>query len=148
MIYILSLEYFPEFTTFVAIRANTYTYLNNKVSEDDKNYVYYKFCEEEWESCECLENVSKSLQIAYDNIEEEYEDDDDKLMEVEEEHTAKVFETCKAVMKKFKETEEYKSLPMTYLNVYMREHFTSEEKIQIFGELNGDESKEQYSKWL
>lgn len=34
------------------------------------------------------------------------------------------------------------------LNVYVRERFTKEERVQIFAELNGFHSAEEYAKWL
>ena len=39
--YIMSIEYFPEFTTLVAIRANTYSDLQEKVEKADENYTYF-----------------------------------------------------------------------------------------------------------
>lgn len=145
-LYIMSIEYFPDFTTFVAIRANTYSYLKEMVGENEKYYTYYKYCEEEWELCECLEEVSKDLQAEYKEMVEKY--DDEQFDELQAEHVAKIFAACKIVMKKFKETETYKKLSKPYLNVYIRERFTKEESIQIFSELNGEDNIEEYSDWL
>ena len=51
-------------------------------------------------------------------------------------------------MMNFKETDTYKQFPKLFLNVYVREYFSEEESIQIFGELNEEESVEEYSDWL
>lgn len=144
--YIMSIEYFPEFTTFVAIRANTYSHLKEKAGESEKDYTYYKFCEEEWELCECLEEISKDLQAEYEEMEAKY--DDEKFAELQTEHVVQIIAACKSVMNKFKETDTYKSFSKLYLNVYIREYFTKEETIQMFCELNGEDTMEEYSDWL
>lgn len=69
-VYIMSIEYFPDYTTFVAIRANTYSYLEEQVEEDDEDYTYYKYCEEEWDLYEDLEELSNVLQKEYSEMEE------------------------------------------------------------------------------
>ena len=145
-LYIISIEYFPNFTTFVSIRANTYSNLKEKVGENEKDYIYYKYCEEEWELCEFLGEVSKDLQSKYKEMETVYEDE--QFDEIQEEHAVKIFISCKNVMKKFKQTDTYKKLSSPHLNVYMREHFSKNEMIQTFCELNGEDYKEEYSKWL
>ena len=72
-LYIMSVEYFPEFTTSVSIRANTYSYLKEQV-EDEEDYTYYKYCEEEWDwdLYEDLEELSGVLQAQYNEMEEKY----------------------------------------------------------------------------
>lgn len=144
--YIMSLEYFPEFTTFIAIRANTYSYLKKHVKEDDEEYTYYKYCEEEWGLYENLKEISSALQAEYSEMEEKY--DDEEFDKLQEEHTTKIIDVCKNVMKKFKETDIYKEFKKLYLNVYVREYFNEEETILIFGELNGKDSIGEYSQWL
>lgn len=67
--YIMSIEYFPEFTTFIAIRANTYSYLKEQVDEDDESYTYYKYCEEEWDLYEDVKEISSALQAEYNEME-------------------------------------------------------------------------------
>lgn len=144
--YIMSIEYFPRFITFIAIRANTYSYLEEQVEEEDEDYTYYKYCEEEWELYKCLGEISNVLEDAYNKMEEKY--DDDEFDELQIEHATKIMDICKSVMKKFKETDTYKEFKELYLNVYVREYFNEEETIQIFGELNGKDSIEEYSDWL
>lgn len=144
--YIMSIEYFPDFTTFIAIRANTYSYLEEQVEEEDEDYTYYKYCEEEWDLYESLEEISSVLQDEYNKMEEKY--DDDEFDELQTEHATKIIDVCKNVMKKFKETDTYKEFKKLYLNVYVREYFNEEETIQIFGELNGKDSIEEYSDWV
>ena len=144
--YIMSIEYFPDFTTFIAIRANTYSYLEEQAEEDDEDYTYYKYCEEEWDLCEDLEEISGVLQAKYNEMEEKY--NDEEFDELQTEHATKIIDVCKNVMKKFKETDIYKEFAKLYLNVYVREYFNEEEIIQIFGELNGEDSIKEYSDWL
>ena len=141
--YIMSIEYFPDYTTFVVIRANTYSYLKEQIGDevDDMEYQYYKYDEEEWDFYECLEEISSDLQSKYTEMEEKYGEDFEQL---QEEHATKVIEVCKRVMKRFKETDAYKEFPNLFLNVYVREYFTEEERIAIFCELNGEESREEY----
>ena len=146
-LYIISLEYFPDFTTYVGIRANTSSYLKEQVEEEEE-YTYYKYCEEEWDwdLFDDLRELSTELQEHYNWLEEEY--DDDEFDELQDEHAEKIIEICKSVMMNFKETDIYKQFPKLFLNVYVREYFSEEESIQIFGELNGEESVEEYSDWL
>lgn len=143
-LYIMSIEYFPEFTTFVVIRANTYSYLEEQV-EDEEDYTYYKYCEEEWDLYEDLEELSSVLQAQYKEMEENCGEEFYKL---QEEHATKIIEICKTVMKRFKETDTYKKFPKLYLNVYVREYFSDEETVQMFCELNGEDNIEEYSDWL
>lgn len=145
-LYIMSIEYFPEFTTFVGIRANTYSYLKEQV-KDEQDYTYYKYCEEEWDwdLYEDLEEISSLLQAQYKEMEKKYGEEFSKL---QDEHATKIIEVCKTVMKRFKETDTYKKFPKLYLNVYVREYFSDEESIQIFCELNGEDNIEEYSDWL
>lgn len=145
-LYIMSIEYFPQFTTFVAIRANTYSYLKEKVGENKKYQAYYKYCEEEWELCECLEEISGDLQTEYKAMKAKY--DDEQFEELQAAHALKIFAACKSAMKKFKETDTYKELSNPYLNVYIRERLTKEEIIRVFCELNGEDDKEEYEGWL
>ena len=144
--YIMSIEYYPDFTTFVAVRGNTYSYLAEQAEEDDEEYTYYKYCEEEWDLLEDLKEVSTVLQTTYNEMEETY--GDDEFDELQEEHATKIIDVCKNVMKKFKDTDVYKEYPKLYLNVYVREYFDEEETIEIFRELNGEEAIEEYSDWL
>ncbi len=144
--YIMSIEYYPDFTTFVVIRGNTYSYLKKQVEADDEDYMYYKFCEEEWDLYNDLPELSNDLQVEYANMEELY--GDDEFDDLQEEHAAKIIDVCKNAMKRFKETSTFKEFPKLYLNVYVREYFSSEEDIEIFRELNGDENIEEYSSWL
>lgn len=144
--YIMSIEYFPDFTTFIAIRANTYSYLEGQVEADDEDYTYYKYCEEEWDLYEDVKEVSSLLQAEYNEMEEKC--DEDEFDELQNEHAEKIIDICKNVMKKFKETDTYKEFKKLYLNVYVREYFDEEETIQIFEELNGKESIEEYSEWI
>lgn len=143
-LYIMSIEYFPDFTTFVVIRANTYSYLKEQV-EDEEDYTYYKYCEEEWDLYESLEGISSDLQVHYNKMEEMY---GEEFYKEQEQHATKIIEICKTVMKRFKETDTYKKFPKLYLNVYVREYFTNEECIKIFCDLNGEDNIEEYSDWL
>lgn len=145
-IYIMSIEYYPDYTTFVVIRGNTYSHLNEKVKADDEDYMYYKYCEEEWGIYNDLPKLSKVLEVEYDNMEERY--DDDEFDDLQDEHATKIIDVCKNAMKRFKETATFKEYPKLYLNVYVREYFSSEEDIEKFRELNGDENIEEYSSWL
>ncbi len=119
--YIMSIEYFPEFTTFIAIRTNTYSYLKEQVDEDDESYTYYKYCEEEWDLYEDVKEISSALQAEYNEMEEKY--NDDAFEEAQEKHAEKVIDICRNVMKKFKETDTYRKFKKLYLNVYRREYF-------------------------
>ena len=142
--YIMSIEYFPEFTTFIAIRTNTYSYLKEQVDEDDESYTYYKYCEEEWDLYEDVKEISSALQAEYNEMEEKY--DDDAFEEAQEKHAES--QKCTCCGKKFKETDTFKKFKKLYLNVYLREYFDEEEILRIFAELNGDDCIEEYASWL
>lgn len=144
--YIMSIEYFPEFTTFIAIRANTYSFLEEQAEETDEEYTYYKYCEEEWDLYEDLKDISSVLQAEYNEMEEKY--DNKEFNELQDKHALKIIDVCKNVMKKFKETDTYKEFTKLYLNVYIREYFDNEETVKIFEELNDKDNIEEYSEWL
>lgn len=144
-VYIMSIEYFPDFTTFIAIRANTYSYLKEQAREGDENYTYYKYCEEEWDLYQFLEEISSVLQDEYNKMEEKYGYEFDEL---QTEHAAKIIDSCRNVMKEFKKTDTCREFKKLYLNVYVREYFNKEEILQIFGELNGKDSIEEYADWV
>lgn len=147
-LYIMSIDYWPEFTTSIALRANTYSYLSEQSEPSEEDYTYYKYCEEEWDwdIFEDLEELSKDLQKQYTELEEKYSDEE--YDEISTDHTTKIIEVCKNVLKAFKETDTYKAYPKLFLNVYVREYFDEEESIQMFGELNGEDSKEEYAEWI
>ena len=147
-LYILSVDYFPEFTTSIAIRANTFSYLSEQSEPSDEDYTYYKYCEEEWDwdIFEDLDELSKDLQKEYKELEETFSYD--VWDEMIREHTTKVIEVCKNALKAFRETDTFKAFPKLYLNVYVREYFDKEEAVEMFGELNGEDSKEEYADWL
>ena len=144
-IYIMSVEYYPDFTTFVTVRGNTYSYLSEQVEEEDEEYTYYKYCEEEWDLWEDMKEISAVLQEEYKEMEEKY---GDEFYELQREHATKIIAVCRNAMKEFKETDVYREFPKLYLNVYVREYFSREETLEIFRELNGEEAIEEYSDWL
>ena len=144
-IYIISLEYFPEFTTFVAARANTYSNLKERADETSQYFTYYKYCEEEWDIYEDLKEASGMLQATYKEMEAKY---GDAFEDHQRQHAAKILDICNVVMKRFKETAIYSEFPTLYLNVYVRERFTKETHVQIFAELNGSDSVVEYADWL
>lgn len=144
--YIMSIEYYPDFTTFIVIRANTYSYLEKQVEKDDEDYTYYKYCEEEWDLYHDLEEISNLLQDEYNEMEEKF--GDEEFEKLQKEHAEKIFDVCKNVLKRFKETETYTQFNKLYLNVYIREYFDEEEILQTFEEINGKDGIEEYSDWL
>ncbi len=143
--YILSVEYWPEFTTFVVLRANTYSHLETQTdpSDEEVDYLYYKFCEEEWGIYESMDELAKMLQEHYTKLEEA--DADEQTCK---EHTDRIINICKNALNKVKHTDAYKEYPQLFLNFYIREYFSEEECIDTFRELNGEEAAAEYEKWL
>ena len=146
-IYIMSIYYWPDFTTFIGVAANTYSNLNEQTDpEDVEDYVYYKYCEEEWEwdLTGDFDVLSKDLQAYYEELEAEGAKDSNLRDEKEEMHREKIIAIGRRVLKKIQQTDAYKAYPKLYLNFYIREYFTRDESMEIFGELNGEESLEEY----
>ena len=47
--------------TSIGIIANTMTYLRKQSDIDKEDYLYYKYCEKEWESFEVTEEISSYM---------------------------------------------------------------------------------------
>lgn len=149
-IYIMSIDYWHQFTTTIGFRANTLSYLATQSNQQDEDYLYYKYCEEEWDwdIFGNLEDLSLNLQIQYKETEEKCGDDYDLYDEMKSAHTEQIIKICKQVLKEFKQTEIYKSFPNLFLTVYVREYFSDEAIMNNFAELNGETAAEEYAKWL
>lgn len=147
-VYIISLNYCPDFMTTIGAVANSYTYLNEITSLDDNNYFYYKYCEEEWEKVKGFDSLSADLQRYYSELEQKYSSDYEKYEELYKEHSEKIIQMCKSVLKNFQETTTYKIFPDLLLNVYVREYFDNEECIRIFEEVNARKETAEYAKYI
>lgn len=143
-VYAFSIHYFPDLTTLIGIAGNTYSHLNSNTNShpSDKWYFYYKYCEEEWELGTWFDDVSIPLQNYYNAIDKYSQSESVELYELFEkqykEHVEKIIEICKQALKKIKATDTYKSYPRLYLNVYVREKFSTEELLTNYEELNAD----------
>lgn len=146
--YIFSVNYFPEYTTTVGVNANSYSYFNEKVKSDPSCYGDFKYCEEEWEVQEWFDAPSKQLQIYFDQLDEEYEDDEDTHDELYEEHRDRIIDICKNVMKRIKETDTVKAYPQMLLNVYVWEVIDGEDAVEIFKDINGDAIPDDYFEFV
>lgn len=147
-VYIISINYCPDFTTTIGVVANSYTYLNEITSVDDNNYFYYKYCEEEWEKVKGFDSLSAELQRYYSELEQKYNSDYEKFEESYKEHSEMIIQMCKSILKNFQETTTYKSFPDLLLNVYVREYFDNEECIRIFEEVNAGKEIAEYAKYI
>ena len=141
-VYIMSIQYFPEITTLVRLICNTHSYLNEQADvSKEGEYLYYKYCEEEWEIWDEFDELSKRLQDYSEEVDRKFElmegDDIDEQYEMEyKTHVGKMIEIGKSVAKWFRTTEIFKQYPNLLVNFYMREFFSSQEDVEIFKEIN------------
>lgn len=141
-VYIMSIQYFPDITTFVRLICNTYSYLNKQADVSNENdYIYYKYCEEEWEIWDEFAELSKRLEDYSEEVDCKFKlmegDDIDEQYEKEyRTHVGKMIEIGKRVAKWFRTTETFKQYPNLLVNFYMREYFRPQEDVEMFKELN------------
>ncbi|WP_051192156.1 ankyrin repeat domain-containing protein [Butyrivibrio sp. VCB2001] len=147
-IYAVSISYWPEFTTFIGVALNTNSNLKSMPSKDESEYMYYKYCEEEWAIGEEFKGLSKELVDYYNALKQWTSDDDDLWEKTYDDHVKGIIEICKRVLLKVKQSPEYALYPSLNLNVYVREFFSEEEEIAIFKELNTEQAVHEYERFL
>ncbi len=143
-IYAFSIRYQPEFTTYIAVCANSYTYLNERPKSENADLNYYKYSEEEWEISEDFNELSNDLIRHYDLVEKWCGEDDDLYEEMYEAHKYKVVDSCVNVLQKLKHTEEFSLYPKLNLNVYLYDALTEEEYFEIYEKLNDEQAVKEY----
>lgn len=146
-IYILSLDCSRDMTS-IGIIANTMTYLREQSDIDKEDYFYYKYCEEEWELFEVIEEISSYMN--------QYVEENDELftnpktfeyLEAFNEHCDKIIEVCKKALKCFKQSIN-KDFPHLYLTFNIREYLDNEERIEIFTSVNSKDASMEYAKHI
>ena len=149
-VYAFSVEYYPDFTTCIFVRANTYSHVKEMMAKDisglDLNY--FKMNEEEWNIIENMEDLSKELQEHYKAIENWASDDYEKEDTARKEHEKKIIETCEKAMLGVKSSKEYSLFSKLNLNVYLTSRITDEDRLAIYKKLNNDESVQEYKIFL
>ena len=147
-IYAVSISYWPDFTTLIGIVLNTNSNLKSKPAKDEAYYMYYKYCEEEWDIDKKFDDLSRELVDYYNALKKWVSEDDEKWEEIYDEHVKKIIEICKRVLLKVKTSQEYALYPSLNLNVYVREFFSEEEEVEIFKALNDEAAVQEYEKFL
>lgn len=147
-IYAFSIKYEPEFTTFISILANSYSYLNECAKKGSFSQNDYKYCEEEWEIWENIKDLSDDLAYYYELVEKWCGEDDELFEDMYEEHKKRIIDTCINVMLKIKQSEEYSLYSGLNLNVFVREGMTEDEELEIFSKLNDEQAVKEFEKFL
>ena len=151
-IYAFSIDYFPEYTTYISLMKNTYSNLKKAPATDRTDLMYYKYCEEEWGNWDNFDMLSEQLVRYYDAMEEwGNSDDDEECLRMEEiygQHKQKIISLCVGVLQRVKKSPEYASYQKLNLNVHVREGFAPEEEIEIYKKLNNEEAVEEYRVFL
>lgn len=157
-IYALSINCADEVDSGIVINANTMSYFQKQLAKqgeekDKDNYYYYKFCEEEWELWSEWNDAENRKMADYmktycNQLEEAYEDEWEIYDAKYEAHQVKIQEACIRALKKIRESEAYKMIPGAFLNFYIREKFSEEEKIEIIEKINGKDFCQDYIDYL
>lgn len=144
-LYILSVSYAADdYSPLIGIAANTKAHL---AAQNPDDYVYCKFCEDEWAlSQECAE-LSKALQDFGKQFRAD-SDDEAGREEKRAEHTQKIIASCTAALQHVKSDEVYAMFPQLLLNVYAFEHLDNAERKRIFRELNGEAAAAEFAHFL
>lgn len=147
-IYAFSIKYEPEFTSFISILANSYSYLNECSQKGSFSLNDYKYCEEDWGIWEDLKDLSDELASYYDLVDKWCGEDDDLYEEVYEEHKKRIIDVCINVMLKIKQSEEFSFYSKLNLNVFVREGMSADEELEIFKKLNDEQSVKEFEKFM
>ncbi len=144
----VSISYWPELTTFIGAVLNTNSNLKSKSAKDSSEYMYYKYCEEEWEIGEEFKGLSKELVDYYNALKQSTLDDYELWEKIYGPHVNRIIEICKRALLNIKQSPEYALYTSLNLNVYVREFFSAEEAIAIFKELNIEQIVHEYERYL
>ena len=147
-IYAFSIKYEPEFTSFINILANSYSYLNECAQKGSFSLNDYKYSEEDWGIWEKIEDLSDDLAYHYELVEKWCGEDEDLYEDMYEEHKKRIIDTCINVMMKIKQSEEYSIYPGLNLNVYVREGMSEDEELEIFKKLNDEQAVKEFEKFM
>ncbi len=143
-LYAVSLDLADSLTS-IGIIANYKEYLNENVEdEEDEDYMYYKYCEDEWGYFDTFEDISSILSKEIEENSDSYTDKEtnhytDKFAE----HFDKLIKICVSVMAQYREilNEDDNEILLT---VNARESLDPNARIAIFKSINGEELAKEY----
>lgn len=128
----------------VGIIANYKSYLEENVDEDDEDYMYFKYCEDEWGYFDTFEDISGLLKQELSDNSDKYTDSTTyKYTDEYAAHFDKLCKICVSVMAQYRKLmDEINNQIILTFNV--REMLDAEERVSIFRCINGDEKTQEY----
>lgn len=150
-IYILSLDLARGMES-VGVYANTEAYLEEQTEEEDEEeFWYYKYCEEEWELCDVLDDISAYMRDYVNENSGQFSGEDGEGVPVYTEsfdtHCEQMIESCKKVLERFREATK-KEFPKLLLAFNIREYLDEEERTEIFSLVNSKKAAKEYAKHI
>lgn len=145
-IYILSLDCERDMSS-IGIFANTKQYLEEQSAPESEDYLYYKYCEEEWSLCDAggfLAEISSYMKQYIEENKERFTNPESyEYMEAFDEHCDKIIETCKKALKRFRQSIR-EDFPDLLLSFNIREYLDDEERTEFFALVNSKDALEEY----
>lgn len=142
-IYIMSLDLSRDVES-IGIWANTRRWLSEQADITSEDYWYYKYCEEAWQLCEVLEEISSYMQTFVKENEGIFTNPETFTYTKDfDAHCDKIIESCKLALKSFRDSinEDFPELLLTF---NIREYLDSEERIEAFSIINSKEAVKEY----
>lgn len=150
-IYILSLDLARGMES-VGVYANTEDHLEEQMEEEDEEeFCYYKYCEEEWELCEVLDEISAYMRDYVNENSSSFSKENDEGLSIYTEnfdaHCEQMIDTCKKALESFREATK-KEYPKLLLAFNIREYLDEEERMEIFSLVNSKKAAKEYAKHI
>ena len=150
-IYILSLDLSRDMES-VGVWANTVGYLEEQADDDTpEDFWYYKYCEEEWDLCEVISEISSYMRTYLDENSGKFSEEDSEGTSIYTEsfdaHCDQIMESCKKALEGFRELTR-EDFPKLLLAFNIREYLDNEERIAVFSLVNSAEVAKEYAEHI
>lgn len=146
-IYIISLDLSRDMES-VGVIANTEQYLNEQDDMESEDYWYYKYCEEEWDLYETVDEISSYMNAFIEENKEQFTDSETfTYTEAFDAHCDKMIESCKSALKCFRESVN-KDFPKLLITLNIREYLDNDERIEAFSLVNSKEAIKEYTEHI
>ncbi len=146
-LYIFSLDCVGQMDSIGAI-ANTFHYLKEQTEQDSEDYLYYKYCEEEWDLFHTFEDISVDMcKELEDNSDIFINSETHKYSDVFEEHRCKIIECCGNALIRFRKILNLNH-PHILLTLNIREYLDGEDRMEIFDKINNQNMVKEYFEYM
>lgn len=146
-LYILSLDCTRAMDS-IGVIANTIHYLEEQVEVDSEDYWYYKYCEDEWELFDTFEIVSENMRKYLDDNSNIFTNPKNyEYSDIFDKHCDEIKEHCRNALIRFRQAISQNHSDIL-LNFNIREYLDSEERIEIFQEINSEIASREYSEHI